>query len=51
MRKRMKKLLILNICFCLFLFPIANVFSYDYINEKNKTSIELKRNEIYSLLQ
>jgi len=49
MRKRMKKLLILNICFCLFLFPIANVFSYDYINEKNKTSIELKRNEIYSL--
>lgn len=49
MKTRMKKILLLTICFCLFLLPIVNVFSYDYINEKNKTSIEFKRDEIYSL--
>ncbi len=49
MKKRMEKLLILNICICLFLFPIANVFSYEYVKEENKTSVELKRHEIYTL--
>jgi len=49
MKKRMKIVLILNLCICLFLFPIANVFSYDYVNEKNKLPVSLKREEIYRL--
>lgn len=49
MKQRMRKVLIFNICICLFLFPLANVFSYEYVNEKNKTAVELKRQEIYSL--
>lgn len=49
MKKRMEKVLFINLCICILLFPIANVFSYDYVNEKNRTSVELKRREIYSL--
>lgn len=49
MKTRMKKILILNICFCLFLFPLVNVFSYEFVKEENKTSVELKKEEIYRL--
>lgn len=49
MKKRMRKVLILNIVACLFLFNICSVYSYDYINERNQTPVELKREEIYQL--
>lgn len=48
-KKRMKKLLLLNIIICLFLFNICAVYSYEFIDEKNKIPVELKRKEIYQL--
>ena len=49
MKERMKKIFIVNLTICLCLFHIANVFSYDYVDEKNKHSVESKREEIYQL--
>ncbi len=51
MKKRMKKIFIANLVICLCLFHIANVFSYEYIDSKNKTPVEQKKKEIYQMQQ
>lgn len=49
MKKRMRKILLVNLILCLCLFHIASVRSYEYQDAKNKTPVELKRKEIYQL--